>query len=283
MAWSKELKPGHVYLIAFDTGLVKVGQSKNPSARLDEHARLAAIHGANEILRKSVQVDDMDDWEEQLIAHFADTFESSARSREYFRASPDQALETFRLAMSKPIKRDLSYGLTHEEKCQAVIDAMVALDSRGDRARWMEYVRYFSSTANYDYDPLFLKLLHQADHLYCIKNNRHCADECGCDRTWQKGYGCPVEGCTAFTCSEEGVRQRRQRREAREATERARIQERLRQSEPIHRADGKIVGYLWPADDGWYLVTPQGELSLFNSNPEELAEHALYCARVDGD
>ncbi|GAA2412272.1 hypothetical protein GCM10010191_22030 [Actinomadura vinacea] len=279
MAWSKTLKPGHVYLIAFDSGIVKVGQSKNPDQRLDEHARLAAIHGAGEVLRETVRVDDMDDWEEQLIAHFEAEFKRAGQSREYFHADSGQALALFRAAMAKPIQRDLSHGLTHEEKCKAAVTAMAGLNTRGDKARWTEYVKYFSATANYDRDPLFLKLLQEADHLYCVRKNRHCADECGCDRTWLSGYGCRVEGCTAPGCSEEGKRRYRQRREAREAAERARIQERIGQSEPIRTTDGEIVGYLWPADDGWYLIDVDGNLSQFSSEPGHLARVVLDSAR----
>lgn len=37
--------PGHVYVIEFSSGVVKVGKAKDPKARLAAHAHLARIHG----------------------------------------------------------------------------------------------------------------------------------------------------------------------------------------------------------------------------------------------
>lgn len=38
---------GYVYVVAFDSDLVKVGRSRNPKRRLSEHEKGAAVHGAS--------------------------------------------------------------------------------------------------------------------------------------------------------------------------------------------------------------------------------------------
>lgn len=40
-----KLAAGHLYVVEFTSGVVKVGKAENPAARLAAHARLAEIHG----------------------------------------------------------------------------------------------------------------------------------------------------------------------------------------------------------------------------------------------
>jgi hypothetical protein len=39
------LAPGHLYVVEFASGIVKVGKADNPKARVAAHAQLAEIHG----------------------------------------------------------------------------------------------------------------------------------------------------------------------------------------------------------------------------------------------
>ena len=79
------IDPGHLYVIEFDSGVIKVGKSAAPTARVARHARLARAHGA--AMR--------DHWishlhfrawytEHQLIAYCSRVGQAVA-GREYFR------------------------------------------------------------------------------------------------------------------------------------------------------------------------------------------------------
>lgn len=101
---SRSLRSAHLYVIEFDSGTVKVGQTRNPASRFAEHTRNAAVHG-HAVTRS---------WTSTLHSNFRDTELAliafcSARwgvvAREYFPGSDYE--EIVRHAANLPFREAL--------------------------------------------------------------------------------------------------------------------------------------------------------------------------------
>jgi hypothetical protein len=79
------IAPGHIYVIGFTSGVVKVGKTANPKHRLANHAMLATVHAVGVAHAwMSRRIFYVSAAERELIAFCARTGELAA-GREYFR------------------------------------------------------------------------------------------------------------------------------------------------------------------------------------------------------
>lgn len=83
---------GHIYVVLFNTGWLKVGYSANPEQRLEQHRKEAKRHG-NRVYAAWVSdyMDDARSAEKDLIS-FASSLAEEAVAREYFAADFKQVV-----------------------------------------------------------------------------------------------------------------------------------------------------------------------------------------------
>jgi hypothetical protein len=112
--------PGHVYVILFGTGVVKVGKAVNPRSRIAQHAMQARIHG----------VEIAESWtsgrhprhgrtERQLIDHCASHGQRITAGNEYFTGLSFEAARDFAISLIAAVNGDMH--ATWEE-AQAALD-----------------------------------------------------------------------------------------------------------------------------------------------------------------
>lgn len=78
-------RTGHLYAVAFSSGTVKVGQSRDVSRRIAAHASAAAAHGiTTDCVWVSEPVDRLDERERELLAYCATRWKCTTGD-EYFR------------------------------------------------------------------------------------------------------------------------------------------------------------------------------------------------------
>ena len=95
-----EHSEGHVYVLLFMNGVVKVGRTSNPATRIDAHRHNADAHG-NPLTNYwvSKKLVNMEEAEHRLIAYCQDRGMCVA-GKEWFRAVPYMELVDFAIGMS---------------------------------------------------------------------------------------------------------------------------------------------------------------------------------------
>lgn len=82
----RELSPGHLYVVEFSSGVVKVGRTTKPEARLASHSLFAQVHGGDiaQYWVSSLHYRTADS--ERELIDFCLRFGRPVVGREYFRA-----------------------------------------------------------------------------------------------------------------------------------------------------------------------------------------------------
>jgi hypothetical protein len=97
---------GYVYIIQFDTGVTKVGQSQAPTNRLRDHASLAAVHGRSvkHTWVSGLHVEAADN--ETALKVFAQSLARTTYGNEYFAGPSFEALvgyaKTLPMTLAQP-------------------------------------------------------------------------------------------------------------------------------------------------------------------------------------